>query len=145
MEGDTQLQDLPFECLQQIIANLAAGDIVSLMLVSSSLRAVAGSEVVWKELAWKDFSIHDVSSPATPVVAACDDDAVSDATRRGRRWRRLYGAVRSQLADRSHVLRMHGIFTDGGVDENQMENWVVGHDRTAGRVHRENPGVRGRA
>ena len=63
------------------------------------------------------LSIYDASSTTLETVAACcDDDA-----RRGRRWRRLYGAVRSQLAEKSRVLRVHGFFTDGGVDENEIK------------------------
>jgi hypothetical protein len=147
MEDSTQLEDLPLDCLTQIIGLMKAEDVVSAMQVSRTLRAVAGSALVWQDLTWNDFGIHASShaerdthepprvrvlSPSTaappppPTLTPYEvaEALAAEDARRGRRWRRLYAAVRSSLATKTRVLRVHGLFTDGGVDENEMDNWV---------------------
>lgn len=140
MEDFTRLQDLPPECLALIISHLKAEDVVSVMRVSRTLRTVASSETVWKQLNWRDFGIHsDAQEPLPPpphappnlatVTTPRDDGLTADDARRGRRWNHLYAAVRSQIASKSRVLRVQGLFTDGGCDENEMENWVAGNTK----------------
>ena len=134
------LEDLPPECLAHVFGFLKAEDVVGVMLVSPALRDVAGSESVWRRFAWKDFGIY-YDSPSAPRglpavdphhaaaemfqgASSVDRVNVLDDARRSGRWRRLYAAVRSRLASKTRVLRVQGLFTDGGVDENTMDHWV---------------------
>ena len=42
----------------------------------------------------------------------------------GLTWRRLYAGVRWQVSRKRRALRLHGLYTNGGVDENYMRNWM---------------------
>ena len=117
---EVQLEDLPSECLTAVIGYLDdATDVVRAMRVSKALSAVAGSEPVWRHLAWKDFGVSVPSSTFAAATADAADDTNGVAERAadalgGMRWRRLYGAVRVQLETDTRVLRAHGLYTDGG-------------------------------
>mmetsp|Transcript_17495 Transcript_17495/g.43350 ORF Transcript_17495/g.43350 Transcript_17495/m.43350 type:complete len:127 (-) Transcript_17495:85-465(-) len=116
------MEELPPECLSLVISHLTkAKDVIHCMQVSRRMSRLAGSEVIWRTLTFHDFGVYD-DEPTARLTAAITSEvelAAGDA-RRGRQWRRLYAAVYSQLARKTRVLRVHGLFTDGGVDENDL-------------------------
>jgi len=149
----TTLESLPRECLEEVLLYLDAKDVVSAMASSKTLRQVAGGERVWKEFAFRDFGVCEPPGEETPPSRTPYGDKLE-----GSRWRGLYADVRFQLHRRNYcevddpgdairydsrcpktevaVLRSKGLFCDGGVDENDHENWFGNVFDVEGPTHR---------
>ena len=137
------LETLPRECLEEALLYLDARDVVAAMATCRAVRQVAGGERVWRELAFRDFGVCEPAGEETAPASTPEGDA-----REGARWRALHYDVHAQLGkkdvsqilksitvhedirydarcppDEVRALRARGIFCDGGVDENDPENW----------------------
>ena len=138
------LETLPRECLEEILMYLDARDVVAAMATSRAVRQVAGGERVWRELAFRDFGVCEPFGEETAPASTPEGDALE-----GARWRALHHDVHVQLCkdddclkehgrttlhddtpydarcppDEMRALRARGVFCDGGVDENDPENW----------------------
>ena len=138
------LETLPRECLEEILMYLDARDVVAAMATSRAVRQVAGGERVWRELAFRDFGVCEPAGEETAPASTPEGDALE-----GARWRALHHDVHVQLCkdddclkehgrttlhddtpydarcppDEMRALRARGVFCDGGVDENDPENW----------------------
>jgi hypothetical protein len=114
------------------------------MATSRAVRQVAGGERVWRELAFRDFGVCEPFGEETAPASTPEGDALE-----GARWRALHHDVHVQLCkdddclkvhgrttlhddtpydarcppDEMRALRARGVFCDGGVDENDPENW----------------------
>ena len=134
------LETLPRECLEEILLYLDARDVVAAMATSRAVRQVARAERVWRELAFRDFGVCEPAGEETAPASTPEGDV-----REGARWRALHHDVHVQLnkeetghglilhddtpydarcpPDEMRALRARGVFCDGGVDENDPENW----------------------
>ena len=137
------LETLPRECLEETLLYLDARDVVAAMATSRAVLQVAGGERVWRELAFRDFGVCEPPGEETAPASTPEGDALE-----GARWRALHHDVHVQLRkndayqsersltvrddtpydarcppDEMRALRARGVFCDGGVDENDPENW----------------------
>lgn len=153
----TSLETLPRECLEEVLLNLDAKDMVSMMATSRALRLVAGGERMWADLAYRDFGVCEAAGDETASSCTPEGDALE-----GSRWRALHADIQTQL-NRPHcviddpsdetpydsrcppnvpaasevpALRSKGLFCDGGVDESDPENWFGNVFDNEGCTHR---------
>jgi len=151
------LETLPRECLEETLLYLDARDVVAAMATSRTVRQVAGGERVWRELAFRDFGVCEPAGEETAPASTPEGDA-----REGARWRALHRDVHIQLCkddlyltdtafmtvddntpydarcpgNEMRALRARGVFCDGGVDENDPENWFGQVFELEGAGHR---------
>ena len=151
------LETLPRECLEETLLYLDARDVVAAMATSRAVLQVAGGERVWRELAFRDFGVCEPPGEETAPASTPEGDALE-----GARWRALHRDVHIQLCkddlyltdtafmtvddntpydarcpgNELRALRARGVFCDGGVDENDPENWFGQVFELEGAGHR---------
>ena len=125
------LDDLPQDVFDKVLrSGLHTTDIVRVMGVSRQMRRQAGSERVWREIVWWFFGIKDASETWDDLAdrePMDTDDAGREALEyvRGARWRKLYAHLHTKFnAGEAHAVSARGLYTDGGCDENDGDNFA---------------------
>ena len=125
------LDDLPQDVFDKVLrSGLDVVDVVRMMAVSRQMRRQAGSERVWREMVWMDFGIRDESETWSDLADRdpmdCDDiERETEELERAARWRNLYAHLREKFgAGEAHWVSARGLYTDGGCDENDGDNFA---------------------
>ena len=125
------LDDLPQDVFDKVLrSGLDVVDVVRMMAVSRQMRRQAGSERVWREMVWMDFGIRDESETWSDLADRdpmdCDDiERDTEELERAARWRNLYAHLREKFgAGEAHWVSARGLYTDGGCDENDGDNFA---------------------
>ena len=125
------LDHLPQDVFDKVLrSGLHTQDIVRVMGVSRQMRRQAGSERVWREIVWWFFGIKDASETWDDLAdrePMDTDDAGREALEyvRGARWRKLYAHLHTKFnAGEAHAVSARGLYTDGGCDENDGDNFA---------------------
>ena len=152
------LETLPRECLEETLLYLDARDVVAAMATSRTVRQVAGGERVWRELAFRDFGVCEPAGEETAPASTPEGDARA-RVRDGARCTAtcIYSCAKTTctLTDTAFMtvddktpydarcpgnemraLRARGVFCDGGIDENDPENWFGQVFELEGAGHR---------
>ena len=125
------LDDLPQDVFDKVLrSGLDVVDVVRVMAVSRQMRRQAGSERVWREIVWGHFGIRDASETWSDLADRdpmdCDDiEREAEELERAARWRNLYAHLREKFgAGEAHWVSARGLYTDGGCDENDGDNFA---------------------
>lgn len=120
------LDQLPLECLAEVLSHLDGRDVALTMATSRTLRDVGGAESLWRRLLHRDFGLTgggEDERARFSISSASPEDVVSEEYRLGAPWRRLYHHLYLRLDARSGpstALRAEGLYCDGGVDESKV-------------------------
>ena len=120
------LDQLPLECLAEVLSHLDGRDVALTMATSKTLRDVGGAESLWRRLLHRDFGLTgggEDERARFSISSASPEDVVSEEYRLGAPWRRLYHHLYLRLDARSGpstALRAEGLYCDGGVDESKV-------------------------
>ena len=124
------LDDLPQDVFDKVLrSGLDVVDVVRVMAVSRQMWRQAGSERVAK-IVWGHFGIRDASETWSDLADRdpmdCDDiEREAEELERAARWRNLYAHLREKFgAGEAHWASARGLYTDGGCDENDGDNFA---------------------